>query len=110
MGGLRRTVTWLIRGLLLVLLTVLALMNAEQVTLRVIGQHWQMPLAVALLAATVFGVVITYLVMLKHFFALRREIASLKRQLALKESPPFTAASAAVPTDLDAEGARPMER
>jgi len=108
MTGLRRLATWVVRGLLLVLLTVLALMNADPVTLKVFGQRWQVPLPVALLGAICFGVLLTCLAILERYLALRREIAALRGELAFRDAEPRR--QAASTADLDGDTARTMER
>jgi hypothetical protein len=96
--------------MLLVLLTVLALMNADPVTLKVFGQHWQVPLPVALFGATVFGVLLTFLATLERYLGLRREIAALRGELAFRDAEPRSQSRAASAADFDPETARTMER
>ncbi len=108
---MRRVATWVVRGLLLVLLTVLALMNADPVTLKVFGQHWQVPLPVALFGAIIFGVLLTCLAILERYLALRREIAALRSELAMRDAEPRPVdVSAASAADFDPDAVRTMER
>jgi len=84
-------VTWIVRLLVVVLLTAFAIKNAEIVTLKTfLGYQWQTPLVLALLAFFVGGVVIGLLGLLGTVFRLKREIAQLKRsheqELAAKAS------------------------
>jgi len=107
LSGLRRAVTWLLRGFLLAVLTVLALMNADPVTLKVFGQHWQVPLPLALFGAIVFGVVLAGVAVLERYLALRREIAALKSELRFRDAAPRTRPP---PLGPEADTNRAMER
>jgi uncharacterized integral membrane protein len=114
LGGLRRIATWSLRGILLVLLTVLALMNAEPVALQVFGQRWQVPLAVALFGAVLFGVLLAWIAILERYLAMRREMAGLRRELAVREAEPRARGGlpplAGQATDADPDLARAMEQ
>lgn len=110
MSGLRRLATWVFRGLLLLLLTVLALMNADPVTLRIFGQHWQAPLPLVLLVAVVFGVLIGLMAALERFAALRRNITALRHEIAVHETERHRAPRPAVDAAFDPDSVRAMER
>ncbi len=112
MGGLRRIVTWVVRVLLLVLLTVLALMNSDSVHLSVFGQYWEVPLPVLLLASVTFGMLIALLGVLGPYVGLRRQISALKREVAVHEAEQHRVprAAAGVAADFEADPGRSMER
>ena len=84
-----RLVTWTVRLVLLLLLIVLAAKNIEPVTLRFYFD-WalQAPLIVLLFAAFAFGALFGVLALVTTLLRQRREIASLKRQLAPAAPPP----------------------
>ncbi|MBA2689435.1 MAG: LapA family protein [Burkholderiales bacterium] len=88
-------VTWIIRLLVVLLLTAFAIRNADLVTLRTfLGYEWQAPLVLVLLAFFVGGVIIGLLSLLSTVFRLKREINQLKRvnqnELAV-QAPPASA-------------------
>ena len=72
--------TWILRLLVVLLLTAFAIKNAEMVTLKTfLGYQWQAPLAFFLLVFFVGGVAIGLLGLLGTVFRLKREISQLKR-------------------------------
>ena len=84
-------ITWIIRLLVILLLTAFAIRNAEIVTLKTfLGYQWQAPLVLVLLAFFVGGVIIGLLGLLGTVFRLKREITQVKkahqRQLAAQSS------------------------
>ena len=75
-----RTLSWLFRGLLFVLLFLFALKNTDVVTLKFyFGQGWQAPLVLVLVAFFASGAVICILACLSTLLRQRREILALKR-------------------------------
>jgi len=73
-------ITWIIRLLVVLLLTAFAIRNADLVTLKTFaGYEWQAPLVLVLLAFFVGGVIIGLLGLLGTVFRLKREINQLKR-------------------------------
>lgn len=86
---------WLVRGLLFLLLLVLVTKNMEPVTLRFfLGQSWEMPLMLALLAFLLLGVVLGVLACSGRWFRQRREILGLRRELRTKNAAAPPAAKA----------------
>jgi uncharacterized integral membrane protein len=77
--------SWLLRGVLFVVLLGFAVKNDQPVTLRFFfGYEWNTSLVVLLLCFFAIGAGIGILAMLGAMFRLRREVASLKRELDLK--------------------------
>jgi uncharacterized integral membrane protein len=110
MGGLRRVATWVFRALLLLLLSVLALMNADLVQLRFFGQQWQAPLPLVVLASVIFGILIALIASLERFAALRGQIAALRHEVSVHEAERHRVPRVASVTDFDPDAVRPMER
>lgn len=78
---------WLVRGLLFLLLLVLVAKNMEPVTLHFfLGQSWEMPLMLALLAFFLLGVVLGVLACSGRWFRQRREILELRRERRAKDA------------------------
>src|SRR5688572_9604474 len=78
--------TWIIRLLVVLLLTPFAIRNAEIVTLKTFfGYEWQAPLILALFSCCIGGDVIGFLGLLGPFFHLKRENSQLKRTMEKKE-------------------------
>ena len=78
--------TWIIRLLVVLLLTAFAIKNAEIVTLKTFfGYEWQAPLILALFSFFIGGIVIGFLGLLGPFFHLKRENSQLKRSIEKKE-------------------------
>jgi uncharacterized integral membrane protein len=75
-----RILTWAILVALFILLLAFAAKNSDPVTLRFyFDLQWKAPLIALLLAFFVGGVVLGLLAMLSTWYALRREIARLRR-------------------------------
>src|SRR3972149_3035628 len=82
------TIAWLVVFLLLLLL---ALKNADPVTVQFyFGQEWTGPLILVVLAAFAVGAVFGMLACVPAFMRRRREISGLKKELRLR--PAATAA------------------
>jgi lipopolysaccharide assembly protein A len=80
---------WLLRGFLFVALLGLAIKNSGEIELRFFfDASWHAPLSVTLLVAMVTGVVFGILALLPRLVRQRRDISTLKRQLAAKEKFP----------------------
>lgn len=78
--------TWIIRLLVVLLLTAFAIKNAEIVTLKTFfGYEWQAPLILALFSFFIGGVVIGFLGLLGPFFHLKRENSLLRKNIEKKE-------------------------
>ena len=81
-----RYLNWIIRVLLFVALLGFAAKNDQPITLKYFfGYEWQSYLVVALLIFFTVGAVVGVLAMFPKMVQLRREIASLKRQLRASE-------------------------
>lgn len=96
--------TWIIRLLVITLLTAFAIRNADLVTLKTfLGYEWQAPLVLVLLAFFIGGVIIGLLGLLGTVFRLKREINQVKRahqrELAV-QSPATTATSVHLPPQM----------
>jgi len=79
-----KVLSWAIRIALFLFLLLFALQNTAPVTLHfVLGYVWQAPLVILLLAFLIGGALLGILSVLGHLFAQRREIAQLKKDLAL---------------------------
>ena len=77
-----RTLGWLLRALLFILLLGLAVKNDQPVTLHYFfGYEWQSSLVVVLLIFFAVGAIVGVLAMLVNVLQQRREIARLKREL-----------------------------
>lgn len=78
-----RVLVWLLRGLLLLLLTALAIKNSFDVELRFFfDSHWQAPLSLVVLLAVAGGVAMGMAAVLPTLIRQRRRLAQLERQLA----------------------------
>lgn len=78
---------WIIRIALFLLILSFAIVNTDLVTIRYyLGYQWEAPLVVALLAAACLGALLGLLVGLFQALRLRRQIASLKRELRTAQS------------------------
>ena len=76
-----RTVFWLLKFALFVLVLTFAIKNTDVVTVRYfLGGEWQSPLIFVLLVAFCAGIAIGLAAGLPQVFRQRREIASLKRE------------------------------
>lgn len=90
-----RIFAWLLRALLFLALLLFALKNAEPVRIRFLFDvSWDPPLSFLLLITLAIGALLGLIAVIPGLFAQRREIASLKRQLAQQDSkvaslPPF---------------------
>ena len=77
-----RTVVWLLRAVIFILLFGLAIKNGGSVELRFfLNQSWQAPLSLVLLLAFTAGVVIGLAAVLGLWARQRRELARLRAQL-----------------------------
>ena len=77
-----RTVIWLLRAVIFILLFGLAIKNGGSVELRFfLNQSWQAPLSLVLLLAFTAGVVIGLAAVLGLWARQRRELARLRAQL-----------------------------
>jgi len=80
-----RYLIWSLRALLFLLLLGFAVKNDQPVVLRYFfGFEWQTSLVVVLLCFFTAGVVIGLLAMLAGMFSQRRELASARRELQMK--------------------------
>jgi len=88
-------VTWVVVFLLLLLL---ALKNADPVTVRFyLGQEWQGPLILVVLAAFALGVLFGLAACVPAFIRRQREIAGLKKELRLRPAGPADSDQPALP-------------
>ncbi|MBS1191654.1 MAG: putative rane protein [Rhodocyclaceae bacterium] len=77
-----KILTWALRLIIFLFLFAFAAQNTEPVSLRfVLGQIWQAPLVIILLAFFAGGALLGVLSLLGVVFRQRREIARLKRDL-----------------------------
>ena len=77
-----KSLVWLLRGLLFLLLLAFVMKNAEPVVVRMYGTDgWEVPLAVAVLVAFVSGVAAGVIFCLPAQFRLRREMLGLRKEL-----------------------------
>lgn len=98
MKRLKGVVAWVIRAFLFLVVLLLAMKNADPMTLKFyFGQSWQAPVALVLLATLAIGVVLGLLAALDRIFAQRREIQSLRRELHAREHAEAAAAAAPAP-------------
>jgi uncharacterized integral membrane protein len=89
---------WIIKAALFQLILSFALVNTDPVTVRYyLGYQWQAPLVLVLLVAVCLGALVGLLVGLFHTLRLRRQVAALKRELRVQQSPD---APLIPPTDL----------
>jgi putative membrane protein len=89
---------WIIKAALFLLILSFALVNTDPVTVRYyLGYQWQAPLVLVLLVAVCLGALVGLLVGLFHTLRLRRQVAALKRELRVQQSPD---APLIPPTDL----------
>src|SRR3989338_4467639 len=80
-----RTISWLLRALLFIVLLGFAVKNDQPVTLLYFfGYEWQSSLVVALLLFFAAGAIAGVLAMLVTVLQQRREIARLKRDIRVK--------------------------
>lgn len=78
-----KILTWAIRLAIFLFLFVFAVQNTEPVSLRfILGQAWQAPLVILLLAFFSAGALLGVLSLVGLVFRQRREIARLRRELA----------------------------
>ena len=81
--------TWVVRLIIFVALTLFAILNTEPVSLRFFaGYVWQAPLVLVLLAFFIGGVILGALSLLGVIFRQRREISRLKRAVGRKPEVP----------------------
>lgn len=91
-----KTLGWIIRTVLFLLLLGFAIKNTEAVTLHFfMGTAWTVPLVVALLGFLVIGALLGMSAMLGPYFHQRREASRLRKQLkkleAAESAPRLTA-------------------
>ncbi len=80
-----RTLTWLFRALLFILLLGFAVKNDQPVTLHYyFGYQWKTSLVAVLLVFFMLGVAVGLVATLMSVLKHRQEISSLKRELQLK--------------------------
>jgi uncharacterized integral membrane protein len=80
--------TWAIRLIIFFVLVVFALQNTDPVNLHILlGQVWQAPLVIVLLAFFAGGALLGALSLLGVIYRQRREIARLKRVLGQSPKP-----------------------
>ncbi len=80
-----RYIVWLLRAFVFLLLLGFAIKNDQPVVLRYFfGYEWQTSLVVILLCFFTVGVLVGVLAMLTTMFRQRREVATLKREISLK--------------------------
>ncbi len=90
-----KIVTWVVRLLLFLFLFAFAIQNTDPVSLHfMLGQSWQAPLVIVLLAFLVGGAVLGVLSLLGLVFRQRREISHLKRRLDQADHRPAEMSSA----------------
>ena len=83
MTRLAQIASWLVKGLLFVLLLGLAVKNSDSVTLRYyLGIEWQAPLALVLFVFFVAGALLGLLAMVAPWVRQRSEIRRLRAELA----------------------------
>jgi uncharacterized integral membrane protein len=76
---------WLLKFALFVLILSFAVKNTETVAVRYyLGQEWQAPLVLVLLAFFCLGVAVGIIASLGHLFRQRRQIAALKHELRVQ--------------------------
>lgn len=95
---LLRIFTWMLRVFLFLVLLLFALKNTDSVRLRFLFDVvWETPLAFLLLVTLVVGAVLGLVAGIPRLFAQRREIARLRKELAVRDGrqaavPPVDAA------------------
>ncbi len=83
--------SWLLRGLVFLALLLFALKNTDPVTLHLfLGEAWQMPLILALLAFFALGAALGVLACFARLLRQRLEIIGLKRGLRSKSPVDWT--------------------
>ncbi|HEX9192256.1 MAG TPA: LapA family protein [Burkholderiales bacterium] len=83
--------SWLLRGLIFLALLLFALKNTDPVTLHLfLGETWQMPLILVLLAFFALGTALGVLACLARLLRQRLEIIGLKRGLRPKSPVDWT--------------------
>ncbi len=82
-----RVLTWLVWAALFVVVFLVGIKNAEPVTLKLFFDlEWSMPLILVLLLAFGIGAVLGLIACLPPLVRQRREIAGLKKELAIQEA------------------------
>jgi len=77
-----RTLVWLVRGFIFLFLFAFAIKNNEPVNLQFfLDTAWQAPLVIVILAFFAAGAFFGALSLLGTIFGLRRELASVRKQL-----------------------------
>ena len=88
-----RTLTWVLRGVLFLLLFGFAIKNTERVTVHFfLDTVWQAPLVIVVLGFFILGILLGALSLLGTIFGLRREQSRLRRELKQARAvglPPF---------------------
>jgi lipopolysaccharide assembly protein A len=75
-----KTIYWILRLVLVILLTGFFIKNADPVNIRFyLGYEWTAPLALIMLLFFVVGVVMGLLILFGSIFRLRRELAAFRR-------------------------------
>ena len=84
-----RYVLWLLKIALFALMLTFAVKNTDAVAVRYfLGQEWRAPLIIVLLIAFCGGAAFGVLSTLGQIFRQRREIATLRGELAARTAPP----------------------
>jgi uncharacterized integral membrane protein len=77
-----RQLSWVLRGLLFLVIFAFALVNTQTVSLRLfLGQTWEMPMILVLLLFFALGAVVGILACVSRMLGQRREIQKLSRAL-----------------------------
>jgi len=87
-----RVFAWFLRVFLFLMLFLFALKNTDLVRIRFLFDvFWETPLSFLLLITLVIGASLGLIAVTPRFFAQRREIANLKREIAKRDSLPVPA-------------------
>ncbi len=77
-----RQLSWVLRGLLFLVIFAFALVNTQTVSLRLfLGQTWEMPMILVLLLFFALGAAVGILACVSRMLGQRREIQKLSRAL-----------------------------
>lgn len=96
-----RTVAWLFRIVVFLLLLGLAIKNSGSVTLHFFfSEGWEFPLVLVMLVCFGVGAVLGATLSMVSLYRQRREIEALRRQIPAKVSLPPAADVAPIPSEL----------
>lgn len=85
-----RVLTWLLRAILFLMLLLFALKNAEAVRIHFLFDMFlDAPLSFLLLITLIIGASLGMIAVVPRIFAQRRQIASLKKQIAKRDAMPI---------------------